>query len=290
MIPNTSKIDYSKINHHYKDALNGIDWDIVVIVPCYNRQYFNNVFLQTMLSAINYVSKQKNIHLVLVEFCEYETLLHCPAPKHIVSHITVYKQNNELFNKCLLHNIGALYFNKAKYFLFHDIDVLVPINFFESILLNLKHHNALQTFTKKRLLQLDKETTEHLITTKTITLDRIMKEHVYTENKVGAPGGSILVEKELFFKIGGYDADVFTEYSIEDQMFFDKVKLIGNFGFCDNPAIELVHCWHPPSNGHIVKDAERNFYEYFNTLSADQKKTYIYQKGFEFITQKNKFL
>ena len=96
--------------------------------------------------------------------------------------------------------------------------------------------------------------------------------------KPGASGGSILVSSELFFNVGGFDPELFTEYSVEDQFFFDKLCLKGCVGFCDYPAIELLHLSHE-NNNRITKMQDWDAFYSFKRLSEQAKTDYIEMKS-----------
>lgn len=273
-------IDYGEVKSTCKfNLVDKRTVDVSIIIPVYNRTYFNHIVSKHFISAISHYNNKKSGHRkISITFVE-----HSEKPEHEklclgnINYIWIPK-NGKKFNKCLCHNIGALYSNQSKYYLFHDVDIIVPITFFEKLFLNLRHFDALQAFTKRRVLYCSKSFT-----------DKVLQNGGCCENEVtkaietqdiepgypGAPGGSIFISKSHFLEIGGYDAEFFTEYSIEDQVFFDKINVCGKMGFCDNPELELMHLWHEASFGSTTKREDFRVFESFRALSQDDKEKFI---------------
>jgi len=274
-----------------------------VIIPVYNRTQFNAVVNNHFKKAIDSFSskpipiREKNISVTIVE--------HSLQPSHEeitplwVNYIHIPMKANERFNKCLTHNVGALLNNAHNYF-FHDVDVIIPDNFFTLLFDNINtqlfkyqgfnfknsrlKNTAIQPFTGRRLLQANEPLTNRILQNGYYDFTYYFNE--INQNikaaKPGAPGGSIIVPDILFFAVGGYDAELFSEYSIEDQFFFDKLELIGNIIFCNYPSIELIHLWHPPSFGRITKKEDLHLFEIWQLMTQRKKREYIQQKSFLF--------
>lgn len=252
--------------------------DISVIIPVLNRTHFNKITVQHFKDSISYLNTKtalrKKISITIVEHSNKPE--HQDLCKDNVNYIWI-PQNGGKFNKCLCHNMGALYSNRCSYFLFHDLDILVPRTFFLNLLLNLKDHNALQAFTGRRVLYCSKALTDCILKSAAHSEKHTQgaNEEDLVQGQPGAPGGSILVEYSTFLNIGGYDAEFFTEYSIEDQFFFDKIKLISKLGFCNYPPIELIHLWHEPSFNQQTKTEDFSVFYSFARLDEEKKKKFI---------------
>ncbi|HYE69277.1 MAG TPA: hypothetical protein VEA58_11740 [Anaerovoracaceae bacterium] len=239
--------------------------DVSVIVPVHGRTEYHRILSRHFKEAIK--SSGLKIALTFVEHSQSRE--HEPFLEDWVNYIHI-PIGHSLFNKCLAHNVGALYGPKADHFLFHDVDIIVPPDYFIKIFQNLEAgYDALQTFSKRRLWQADEYITGKLkVGEQFFNVIPWESRHV-KELESGASGGSMFVKRELFFAIGGFDAELFTEYSIEDQMFFDKLKMKGRLGFCDDPAIDLLHLWHPPAFNRITKDFDFTVFDCFNKLNQD---------------------
>ena len=147
---------------------------------------------------------------------------------------------------------------------------------FSSIRQNIKGYDALQAFTKQRLLQASEKLTEQMLRGQMARKLQECKE--MTPCKPGAVGGSIFVSHEMFFKVGGFDPELFTEYSLEDQFFWDKVNLMGTMGKADNPPIEMLHLWHPTEHRQTKPD-DLQRYLTWKGWGEDKKKEYIEKKS-----------
>lgn len=178
---------------------------------------------------------------------------------------------NGLFSRALSFNVGYKFINKSKYYLFHDCDVLVEPNFFKILLDNYikPDFKWLQPYCGKRLVMLNQNITELLICTDLlIDLPKITD---YKLGGIGSPGFTILVEKNTFESVGGFDPELFYGFAPEDSYFFTKlvcldtrVDTIYNCHTCckpihyaNTPAIELYHLYH---------ENQRSINPYFNFM------------------------
>ena len=276
------KIDYDTI---YKDSivivhdLLGI-YDINFIVTVRGRLDFAEPMLRSFSEAVNKSSLK--IAYTVVEHSEIAQ--HSSfCKKNKLNYIWIKSSQGELFNKCLAYNLGSFFSVKSKYILFHDIDCVVQSDFFNNLTKNLskKKCRAIQCFNGRRVLYLNDELTRMVIEKK-IDFDElsINTNGVSLPQFIGAPGGSILVERDLFFEVGGYDPELFQANSPEDIFFWDKISTIDKMYISDDPAIEIFHLNHPPtyySNPHISEMKED--YEIFKRMTIDQKREVINYKS-----------
>jgi len=136
-----------------------------------------------------------------------------------------------------------------------------------------KSTEAVQTFFDRRVLFCSPELT------KTIVYDELEEElsvetdGVYVKKRTGdAPGGSILVTRDLFFKVGGFDPELFHSYSPEDLFFWDKMNLYTVVGSCDDPANEVYHLDHPlQQNNNPDFGCMTRLYKRWSVLSVKDK-------------------
>lgn len=257
--------------------------DISIIVPVCGRTEFTKVLCDHFFKAMAYaddVSRENEpgytgrsgsleVSLTIVEHSD--TPQHRNLCPHWVHHVWIPK-NGKPFNKCLAHNVGALLTKEAQTFLFHDIDTIVPTDFFVRVLENLPGHDALQTFTKRRLQMCDHWLTQEIVRGN-IDMRNITDYHGhFQEAKAGAMGGSIFIRKNLFFKTT-FCAEVFDGYGLEDAFFWQCIDLMGRLGTCDNPKIELFHLFHEAHR--VTKQIDWSFYNAFLALSTEEKKRFI---------------
>lgn len=236
-------IDTNRFDVFYRKIKNKKPYkkfDISIIIPVRGRIDFVDVSLSHLKSAIEKTNLKINI--TIVEHStnrEYYEI--CKG--YGIGYYWINSLENK-FNKCLCHNIGALLNKNSKYFLFHDLDCLVYDNFFLNLMENKesKKSECLQTFFNRRVLYLNEQQTRNILNNE-ISINDINLEEV-KEGDYGAPGGSIFVNKDLFFNVGGYDPELFYGWSPEDIFFWNKVETLEKINSVDNPKNELLHLHH----------------------------------------------
>ena len=270
------KINYAEIKGYSTFVLNDIrEVDVSIIVPVYERVEFHKILVKHFKDAISISGKQ--ISLTFVE--------HSEVPDHMslcddwMNYIFIPKEDeDEPFNKCLAHNIGALYSNKAKYYLFHDIDTIMHKDFFIKLFRNIRSNDALQSFTKQRLQYCNEEITKKLLSGQE-RLKNIMSDHADVSVGVeGAVGGSIFITSEMFFNTGGYSPEFFSEYSVEDQSFWDSISALGEIDSCNRPPIEMYHLYH--ENHHrVTKQKDWDAFNSFRALNFENRMCFIKERS-----------
>lgn len=269
---------------------------ISIIVPVCGRTEFNKALCNHFKTAIDfYTEKVKPAllifpithHLVKNPLISLTFVEHSDKPEHKslcadwVNYVWIPKKGQP-FNKCLAHNIGALLTNKANYFLFHDVDIMVPEDFFVKVMQNvtqiidgkpnLPSYDALQTFTKRRLQLCNEWLTAELISNHLSVMHIPSHPAHFKAAQPGAMGGSIFLTNELFFKTT-FCAERFTDYGLEDAFFWQCINLLGRVGSCDSPILELYHLHHDATR--ITKPTDWSFYNAFLALPDENKKELI---------------
>lgn len=245
------------------------------IVPVKNRLEFSEPLYEYFIKAKNKFSKP--ISFTVVENDEF--------PKHKkffqnknVNYIFIRCMDGDLFNKCLCYNIGALINQKAKYYLFYDLDIIMKSDFFCNIEKNIVKNNPkfLQCYTKKRVLNCGVKITEKIIYNKT-NLDKLSDKSVGIKPfSTGSKGGAVLVEKKAFYNIGGYDPELFAGYSHEDSFFWEKLSTLYKPHYCNNPPIELFHMKHETQySNNVFFPFMEETYNFFCSLNKKDKIEFI---------------
>jgi len=262
-------------------------FDINFLIPVRNRIEFAQPMYNSFLKA------KENSSLAI----SYTVIEHSEIPDHAkfckknkINYIWIKSAPDELFNKCLCYNLGALYSNISKYILFHDIDCLVQSDFFVKLTKNITNQNckAIQCFQQRRVLYCNENLTKEIVNEKFTAFDVLnLKDNSNIDlprlgGKVmlGAPGGSILVERELFFDVGGYDDDLFLANSPEDAYFWEKIDTISKMHTAENPAIDIFHMYHSPTymSNPYIKQMQK-IYEDFKKLTKEEKTREIKEKS-----------
>jgi hypothetical protein len=272
------KIDYIDIKEKNSLILlnNEENYFINVIIGCRGRKEFLPHVVSSFNNAIDFYKNNK-ICLTIVE--------HNPFPEHLkfckknkINYVWSCGNIEEQYSRSFAYNFGVKYSNDAKYYLLHDLDILVKKNFFLEIEKNLNNFKCLQTYGNRRVLYMSKELTEKV-------LNNEADYNFFNEKNpgvslpmfngapaLGSKGGSILIEKDLFYKVGGFDPEIFWGYAAEDQFFWEKVLQLTEIGYSDNPVIDMFHMWHPPSfttNPSLIE--MENYWLFFKNLSKEEK-------------------
>jgi hypothetical protein len=277
-----NKINYDKIiNDNISVVYNNEDFfDLNIIIPVRNREKFAKPLYNSFIKAAeNCILK---ISFTFVEHSEFP--IHSKFCKqNKINYFWIKSEPGELFNKCLAHNIGAFFSPKSEYLLFHDIDCLVQSDFFLKLFDNIKNKSAgaIQNFTGRRVLYVNEELTNRIINEE-FDVDNLSidLQEVSLPMFIGAPGGSITIKRDLFFKVGGYDPELFLANSPEDIFFWDKVETIDNMYICDNPNIEIYHMNHMPTymDNPFINEMKL-VYETFKNSTKEEREEIINKKS-----------
>jgi len=284
---NAKKIDYNKVKENNVVTIydSEIEYDINFIITVRGRENFAQPMYNSFVAALE--KSLINIAYTVVE--------HSENPKHAkfckknkINYIWIKPEEEKLFNKCLAYNMGVFFGPKSKSLIFHDIDCLIQSDFFIKLSENIENKKcrAIQCFTGRRVLYISEQFTPKVISGE-VSVDELILDmpeidlpRLGGKVMVGAPGGSILVERDLFFEVGGYDAELFLANSPEDAFFWQKIDTIDKMEISDNPNIEIYHMYHPPTwmnNPHIGEMHMIN--ELFKKLSINDKKEIINLKS-----------
>ena len=263
--------DFNMVNTH--------DVDVSVIIPVKGRENFNTPLVNHLLESMEEF-KEKTYSITFVEHSDVST--HKEMCEGKTNHIWIKKSPNEFFNKCLAMNVGALFSNRAKHYLFHDIDLLVRKNFFCDLFTNLKRYpeeSAIQAFGGRKVVVMNNDLTTRILSGRTHIASVVPGSKEAPYSAPGAPGGSIFISSDSFYKIGGFDAEFFHSYSCEDAFFYHKAEIIVGMGGCNGPLIESFHMDHPRTNGSDNPDigTQNRIYMLFKNMSQREKEEFVSQ-------------
>lgn len=280
-------IDYNKVKEENIVIIQDPEgaYDINFLITARGRADFSEPMYRSFLAAAE--KSPLNITYTIVEHSEIpEHSKFCKKNK--LNYIWIKSAPEELFNKCLAYNMGAFFGPKSKYILFHDIDCLVQSDFFLNLFDNIskKKARAIQCFTGRRVLYINEQFTPKVIAGEfpvdelSLDMPEVDLPRLGGKVMIGAPGGSILVERDLFFEVGGYDAELFLANSPEDAFFWEKIDTIDKMHISDDPDIELYHMYHPPTWMHNPRASEMTIImNIFRALSVEDKKKIIAMKS-----------
>lgn len=260
--------------------------NINIIIPVNGRLEYNEAVCNAWRKAVdNYNIDQLGQYQIKVGITIVEhsdEMLHRDLTRgNAVNYIHI-PMDGKPFNKSLAQNIGAIEMQLCDSFIFHDVDIIVPENFFFLLYENIDRglFDALQCFTKRRVLNVGQNLTKQILEARGLVNmfppgTQFAAGAQITEPAPGAPGGSMFVSKKAFLKVGGFNDVFFKEYSLEDQHFFDKLDAIVDLGFCDYPEIEMLHLAHPPAFAREVNDGEVNAFQQWRLLTDEAKLEFV---------------
>jgi len=169
----------------------------------------------------------------------------------------------EMFNKSLLMNTAAKTFG-TDIFMFYDVDLIVEdsfltkvMNFAYSILKRGKTSWVFQPIHERKIFYVHEGLTNKIfegaakikdLRDEKFINDVYIQPTWYDGNY--PPGGAVVVSRELFHTIGGYDPELFWGYSPEDRLFLQNCTALcgGEFHTPGDPAIgRMYHLYHPNS-------------------------------------------
>lgn len=236
-----NKFSYEEIKSVSKiNLLDDYEYDINVIVGFRNRSQFLQPLINSFKSAIDFCNKK-----ICLTFIEHDIEpRHEPLLSNVVNYIWTPGNVVSQYSRSFAYNFGVKYSNKAAYYLLHDVDILVKDNFFLELEKNLNNYQCLQPYGNRHLLYMSKNLTEKIISGKLNVNQLNGSDELSAPEIIGSKGGSILVSRDIFFRIGGFDPEIFWGYAAEDQVFWDKVSTVTKIGYSDNPSIDMFHMWH----------------------------------------------
>lgn len=276
MIEDLKNIVYkNNKEYYYNFLLNKMlpkQYHISIVIPVRNRLSFLKPLILTLKNAIK--KSGNKINITIVEHST-ESIFKKDCKEMNIGYYWIKADVNEPFNKCLCHNIGAILNKNSNYYLFHDLDCLVYDDFFNNInktLIN-KKALAIQTFKDRRVLYLNNELTNKIITNDLTVNDISIDDELIIKSDIGAPGGSIMVNGDLFFNIGGYDPELFFGYSPEDRFFWNKLELFTSIHSSTNEVLHMFHERMDETNNYLkeMNDILANF----NNTTDNDKMDYI---------------
>ena len=254
-----NKINYFDIifdSRFYKKVKEEIS-DITLLVPVKDRTKFLKPFIHYVKEAQNsYTSKIKIIIIENDNSSRFKNICEELDIDYIFIPIDAC-QSNGFFAKSLCYNIGFLLAPKTQWYIFHDLDILVNKDYFVKInqYLN-KNPEWIQPYTKKRIRLLSDKITDSICSGNFMELSSIPEKEAPTANP-GSTGGSIVVRRDAFEDVGGYDPEIFYGYAPEDSFFWTKLEINnrkidhinspfqGGAVYADAPPIEVYHMNHP---------------------------------------------
>jgi hypothetical protein len=252
-------IDYDKIRESGIFDLRNGEGFINFVIPIRGRSEFIKKTVESVKVAAERYQKGPSLfekHYetghINITICE-----HSSSPEHrdLSNDLNVdymWIESHDKFNKCLAMNTAVFFSPKTEWIIFHDVDCLVQSDFFINVFKNIrkKECKAIQTFSDRRVLYVDEQHTNQILEG-ALEIDSLqmgpgINPPLRPDGSVavGAPGGSVCIDRNLFFRIGGYDPYYFVSYAPEDIFFWLKAEVFEVFETCTSPRNEIYHMNH----------------------------------------------
>jgi glycosyltransferase involved in cell wall biosynthesis len=220
-------------------------YDYVIIIPY--RKRFDNLRITYESVRLSIENTSLRIHCIVCENSESpEADMFCKENQIEYMYMPIGNMvNMSMFNKSLTFDISVLFGLPSRGYVCHDVDIFIPKDFWQCVEVNRIHQGVkvLQTFAERRINYLNEESTAEIHGKKKKYSE--VTDADLSHKGYGAWGGSIYIDRDVYFKIGGYDSWFFSGHSPEDQSIITKINQKDyKIGFCNSPAIELYHQWH----------------------------------------------
>lgn len=285
-----TRIDYSQVINDSTIHMNEDSTysDLNVIIPCANRDAYIRPTVKSIRESAASCGKKVTIYLV-----EHDIAMRgrrtCQSVG--INYIYIPRHRGVTFNKCLCLNVGFLVAKPTNWSLFHDIDLIVPVNFFELLwkVIETTNKGWIQPFSKKSVCYLTNSATREILQTGEIPTS--FRSIDYVQGNAGAPGGSICINSSLFQDVGGYDPEVFYGYNPEDEFLWLKMEAFqeeltekNHVVHCHFRGAEymenvnLYHLYHPSSSStqdRLQAMTVRRFIGTFCGLPHESQKDFI---------------
>jgi glycosyltransferase involved in cell wall biosynthesis len=254
-------------------------YDYAIIIPYRKREANLNVTYKSIKESIKI--SDKRIHVILFEhsetpdaeqFCRDNNIEYIYVPFSDV-------RNLDKFNRALSFDMSVIYGLPARGYVCHDVDMFIPVNFWELLESNLKTQkvNVLQTYANRCVNNMTQQMTDQLHIGLLDYTD-INDIHCIKPKTPGSWGGSFYIDRNTYYAVGGHDPDIFSGYAPEDQCIVFKCTMSENkIGFANDPPIELYHQYHKPTSK--TNSELEKMIQTFDFLKENQDKFNLYMIG-----------
>jgi hypothetical protein len=126
---------------------------------------------------------------------------------------------------------------RSRILVFQDGDVCMPERYAAELVHAFDAPGVRAASLQRLLFYLDEASTQRVMQSGSLPSD-LTPVRVFQNWK----GGTIAVEREAFFELGGFD-EGFVDWGGEDDEFYDRCQLVGH---CRYGYLPFVHLWHAP--------------------------------------------
>ncbi len=240
-----------------REEYNAKQRELSIIIPVKGRSQHLRATLNSFKKALHACGTNADMIQVTVAEIDVEPKNQEIARELADSYLFI---KSKVFNKSLIMNRAADMFD-ASLFLFHDVDLIVESCWLQNVLsfavaageqCNLTWVS--QPIHERKIFYVDEKLTSKVFAGEVEADDlnkhqaSLMVQPTWYQGNY-PPGGSILVGRDLFFAVQGYDPELFWGYSPEDKFFLDTCVALsgGRFFIPQTPVGNVYHLYHPIS-------------------------------------------
>lgn len=251
-------IEYKSINKD-KSKFN-------IIIPYYNR---GTVFEYVLNYLIRSIGNNDEFSITVVEMSEKQTVVNfCKDRK--INYVWVDITKNGRFNKSLCMNIGTT-ISESEWYMFYDIDLVSTDDFISKVIENIgENYKVVQCFKHRKVIPIYEKQLDSLINGETQISSYSTNLEDYKDDETfipfNAPGGIMLIEKQIFNKVGGFDDLLFEGWGYEDTFMWNKLSHFTQIKSANTPEISVFHLYHPKSE---EGDNNSNIFETIDNLDKN---------------------
>ena len=227
--------------HHFSYKTNNRDVSppaLNIILPVMNREQHLLATIKALVRSLNEVPGEKR-SMVTITVAELGTeKKNFETAKTFADYYLFVEES--VFNKSYLMNKAAEIF-QAETYLFHDVDLLVESGFISSIVqtitdlyANYDSNWVYQPVPDRKIFYVDEATTAQVFADNIAAKD--LKTPPYAQSLSVQPtwfegnyppGGSIVISRQLFHAVQGYDPTLYWGYSPEDKALLLSIQALG---------------------------------------------------------------
>ena len=255
---NCRKFDYEDLLHNITTKRKPGEYDLCFYIPVRGRLLFFAPFYNYFQKAR--LKSSLRIKLVVIEndvTSNYGDLVNDRDVEYLYIPSSLSKTEGQ-FAKALCYNTAFILNQKTPYHIFHDLDILIDEDYFKFIEFYIKRGITwLQPYSSKRVMRVGAGATGIIVKDPNY-IEMLGSIKDMRPANPGSPGGSILVKREDFINVGGYDPELFFGYSPEDSFFWAKLEVLygasgspfnshfqGKGVYADDPKMDVYHLDHP---------------------------------------------
>eukprot|EP01116_Phalansterium_solitarium_P014788 TRINITY_DN32610_c0_g1_i1.p1 TRINITY_DN32610_c0_g1~~TRINITY_DN32610_c0_g1_i1.p1 ORF type:complete len:545 (+),score=56.81 TRINITY_DN32610_c0_g1_i1:77-1711(+) len=272
--------------------------DMNVLIPVRGRERNLKTTILYLLDSAEQVSATFRIRVIVIELgnpCRFKLLAAELGIDWYCIPFQTYRMYGTLgvFSRAFGFNFGFTVAYPARWTLYHDADMPVEKTFFSKVVysyLSNRKMAALQTYANMHVEYFGLKKSEH-IRSLALAGNRTLVDLVDLAGgySSGRPmyGGSTLIRRDIFLKIGGFYAEIYWGWAGEDRNFWKRLSEVTTIKLGDEPPLLGMHLHHDQSEVDDYPKGEPDMvaYEEYGKFCGSLSRTNVSVKGWAKIRQ-----